>query len=1092
MKKIICVSYIFLIYFALNAQFYNGHQMDFGKNRIQYKPFEWRYYRTTNYDIYVYERGENIGKYVKEIIDKEYAQLNEILPVNIRTRIYFIVYNKLSEFKQSNIGIKNDNLESNIGGQYQIFRNKVFIFFQKDHLMLRRQVRQVLAQLFVNEALYGSLFFDRMSSSAVNNIPTWFEKGLVSYLSQPYDIDAFNRLNILLQNKKNINFNHLVPNEQVFVGHCFWYYIYENYGNSAISSIIYFTKSSKSIKLSIEYVLGIKMKKLIKNFQQYWKENFYLSNAQIPQKELNSKLTKKLRNYYSPVLSPNGKMLAYVENFEGRYKVIVYDLATQKKKIIYKSGQRLEQIRDITYPVLTWNSTSNLLAFTTEKESFVTIWLYNFTKDELKWFVLPGIEKVIDMSFAPSTPLITFSGLSNGFIDIFVLNPLSAAVERITQDLPDDISPVFSKDGSKIIFASNRVVDSIAKIRLYENNLEIGNQYDLFVYDYKTKSNKLLRITNTWVSNEFYPIEKTKNTYFYLSDSSGILNLFEVKVDSTIGFVDTAIHYFYFTKTLPKTNYNNSLLQYSYLSPSQAVGVFVGNKKEIIAPLNFTETSDVELNKIRKNFISAQLKIYQENFRKQKEKDLIERKIDSLKPYYEKFISTSYNPPIEIQNYSFEIEKDSLFFRYYVPKYLPFMNKKDKAERPFENLLVYHPVFFISDLLSQFDFSMLNQSYQPFTGGPFYFNPGISYFNVLGANELFENYKIYGGFRFSLNGSNEYIFSYENLKKRIDKQVIFYRQSLINVQQQSIYYYDVHKAISNVLMFLWRYPFDEVKSLRASLIGKYDIIHKLSVDYTSLVKKPTRNYFLGGKIEYICDNTRELSLNLLSGIRMKIFGEYYYKINKPNYNTYVIGGDIRLYKEIYRSIVFATRFAGATSFGNGKVIFYLGGVDNWYNLSLDTAQSGYFDKSVRINPEINYIFQAVATNLRGFAQNIRNGNSFILSNIELRVPIIRTLMPWPVNSDFLYNFQIVGFFDIGSAWAGLSPYDSKNLYHTIVKQRYPFTMIVDLERPPFVFGYGWGVRTKLLGYFVRFDFSWGYEGYYRYPMKFYFSLSKDF
>jgi hypothetical protein len=124
----------------------------------------------------------------------------------------------------------------------------------------------------------------------------------------------------------------------------------------------------------------------------------------------------------------------------------------------------------------------------------------------------------------------------------------------------------------------------------------------------------------------------------------------------------------------------------------------------------------------------------------------------------------------------------------------------------------------------------------------------------------------------------------------------------------------------------------------------------LSVDYGSLINKPIDKYYLGLKTEYIFDNTRDISINLLDGWRCKIFGEYYYQINDKNYNTFVVGGDLRFYKELFRDIVFASRLAGATSFGSGKVIFYLGGVDNWYDLSFDTTGMKYFDKTVRLNP----------------------------------------------------------------------------------------------------------------------------------------------
>jgi hypothetical protein len=43
-----------------------------------------------------------------------------------------------------------------------------------------------------------------------------------------------------------------------------------------------------------------------------------------------------------------------------------------------------------------------------------------------------------------------------------------------------------------------------------------------------------------------------------------------------------------------------------------------------------------------------------------------------------------------------------------------------------------------------------------------------------------------------------------------------------------------------------------------------------------------------------------------------------------------------------------------------------------------------------------------------------------------------------------------------------------------------------------VAGYGFGLRSQLLGYFVRLDWAWGIENNQIRPRVFYFSLSLDF
>jgi hypothetical protein len=56
----------------------------------------------------------------------------------------------------------------------------------------------------------------------------------------------------------------------------------------------------------------------------------------------------------------------------------------------------------------------------------------------------------------------------------------------------------------------------------------------------------------------------------------------------------------------------------------------------------------------------------------------------------------------------------------------------------------------------------------------------------------------------------------------------------------------------------------------------------------------------------------------------------------------------------------------------------------------------------------------------------------------------------------------------------------------------PLVIVIDKGNEPFVAGYGFGVRSRLLGYFVRLDWAWGIENHTVLPRIFYLSLSLDF
>jgi outer membrane protein assembly factor BamA len=97
-----------------------------------------------------------------------------------------------------------------------------------------------------------------------------------------------------------------------------------------------------------------------------------------------------------------------------------------------------------------------------------------------------------------------------------------------------------------------------------------------------------------------------------------------------------------------------------------------------------------------------------------------------------------------------------------------------------------------------------------------------------------------------------------------------------------------------------------------------------------------------------------------------------------------------------------------------------------------------------------------------------------------------------MNSSFWANLQLVGFFDVGTAWSGLHPYSNENAYDTRVIDNKSIITTLDTERDPIVAGYGFGCRAMLLGYFARFDWAWGIENQQVNSGIFYFSLSLDF
>jgi hypothetical protein len=118
-----------------------------------------------------------------------------------------------------------------------------------------------------------------------------------------------------------------------------------------------------------------------------------------------------------------------------------------------------------------------------------------------------------------------------------------------------------------------------------------------------------------------------------------------------------------------------------------------------------------------------------------------------------------------------------------------------------------------------------------------------------------------------------------------------------------------------------------------------------------------------------------------------------------------------------------------------------------------------------------------ATSLRGFKMNKLSGSSHLLLNVELRVPVKSLIGPNSTKSQLLNSFQMISFFDMGSAWTGATPFTRSNGFNTNVYggKTNPFQATVTAFRNPFLFGYGFGARANVVGYFIKLDYAFGIE-----------------
>jgi hypothetical protein len=1097
LSRLIFLVAMFYIFQDSSGQFYNGHKMRFGKNRVQYSDFYWEFYRYERFDVYFNQFGRELAQYTADFTRKEIPRLERFFNYNLDKRIIFIVFNKLSDFRQSNIGLITGQDEYNIGGVTTISRNKVFLYFEGDFVKFEQQITAAIARVLINEILYGFELKDNVTNSTLISLPEWYFEGLVSYVSKGWNFEIENKVKDGILNKRYKKFNRLIGEDAVFAGHSFWKYIADTYGESVIPSIIYLTRINKNSNSCFLYALGFSLKQLSYDWTSYYLDLY--KDAQhhqsLPEADKILKRPRRKRVYQQISISPDGKHTAYVTNESGQYKIWLYNSETNKKKKIIRREHKLEQVTDYSYPVLAWHPSGRILTFITEEEGGIRLYYYTLATKDLEVRNFQYFEKILDYSFSDDGSLFVFSGIKKGKTDIFVHTIASGTYQQITDDYADDFNPEFINNSEEIVFSSNRYSDTIGS---EINNRRKALNHDLFIYDYKNGGNVLTRLSADRYSSYFQPYELDRNRFFALGDKSGIINRYVSRFDSTISYIDTVVHYRYYARSYPVTDYPRNIIEHDYNQKAGKLGEIVFNDGRYYmynhrSDEAMTRAGEIEPTQFRKTFTKKIAE--RDSIESIRNKDL---SIQSIKDNtiitsgLDTFVFGDYQ--IDINNYIFEKEKINYYNSKLKDRNITLSLDTVEKERP--KIRIYQTAFYQNYIVNQVDFSFLNESYQAFTGGAVYFNPGMNLLFKIGTNDLFDDYKVTGGIRISPDfNSNEYLISVENLKKRLDKQIVFHRQSFRNTGEEEGEEFTV-KTHTHELSFIFRYPFDQVRSWVRTLTFRSDRTVFLATDINYLGKDNIYRTWAGIKVEYIFDNTRSLGMNLPNGTRYKLFGELYQQVNGSFDDLAVLGVDFRHYIKIHRNLIWANRFAASTSQGSSKLVYYLGGVDNWTNITPFKVPTFIPLSEIPINTEANYAYQAVATNMRGFSQNVRNGNNFALINSEIRWPIIKYIANYPISNSFLENFQIVGFFDIGTAWSGLTPWSKKNAYDKQVipadGNGNPITIIIDTNREPVVAGYGVGVRSQLLGYFVRLDWAWGIEDSKIRDRIFYFSLSLDF
>lgn len=1145
MRQLLCFAFVYCVLAQAGTLHAQQMRTEFGKNRVQFhdKFDEWLQYESENYITYWYGEARNIGQAAVLIAEDNYAAIQELLEHQMSDKLELVVYTDLSDLKQSNIGA--DDAFRNQPGRVKIVDNKIFVYFDGDHRDLERQIREGTASVILSSMMFGENLQEIVQNAVLLDIPLWYSEGLVAYCGDNWTVDADERLRHFLQAEPEADFMDLINFDPRLAGHSWWSYLATTYGEGTIGNLLYLTRISRSVENAIDYIYAISFEELSQGWEAYYRERVAIdgANRQLVAGLVSGAKVERIKNKHRAnitqlKLSPDGKRIAYVINEIGKQKVYVEDLATGKRERVLKVGYRNAiQATDYRYPLLSWNPNNIELGIIYERRD-VLQYARVYPESKEKPFTEPldpQYQRVYSMDYANSSQLILSAGV-RGITDIYKYFIETRQSSRLTDDYYNELEVRRGVvDGMPgIFYTSNRPDTALTRVKL-DSVLPTQPISLFFLPDEKSKYAYAIRLAEGDWSSLSSPVSIDSQHFAFISDISGIANLYTGKLEEYIAYYEQVVYYKDGdVRRLPDDWKPSASIEADIEKIERAPVIRLRGKTigrtDLGTGLDLLDVSlrsdkAVALTQypnglnqyVQLRFDSLALRVPRVTLyaAKQLGRPGAIKNRSSVLPAW---LSGNRVEPTTQENAAEEIiiDEGELFQspfkepekasakteRAFGLDLLTVSGKKENEEgalhafRP-ARIRAYEYRFRTDYLTTTFDNQPLFGGLDNFAATPESFRQQPAGLLVkLNNKELFEDYILELGARFATTfDASEYYGYLDTRKNRLDIRYGLYhgsRRQLLEPAAGSLEDQRV-RARSIIALSRFSFPFDVFSSLRAITTLRFDRLTPLLIDDSTLGTLTDREQRVGLRLEYVFDNTLDYSLNIKHGSRAKFYGEIAKRFDVDlageaslNFNEgllTLIGFDMRHYERVFKHSVFAFRAAAATTLGAEKILFYLGGSEG--------AIGASFDQSIPVATG-DFAYEMAATHLRGFRTNIRNGNSFAVSNVEFRSPVLRYLLP-NSRSNFIRQFQMVGFADAGTAWSGVTPFTRDNPINTVTFDDDPsYILTVNYFRDPVVLGYGVGARLNLFGYFIRLDRAWGVETGQILDPRWHLSLGLDF
>lgn len=1021
----------------------------FGKNKVQYKNFEWMYLQSNHFDIYFSQDGRTIADFAAHAAESALVSIERTLKYKITNRIPFIIYNSHNDFQQTNV--ISMYLEEGIGGVTELFKNRVVLPFEGSYKNFRHVIHHELVHAVLNDMFYGGSIQSILTNNIRLQLPLWLNEGFAEYESLGgWDCDS----DMFLRDATVSNY---LPPIQ-FLGGYFayrggqsvWWYIAEKYGKEKVGEILRHIRNTSSVERGFREAIGLDLEELSERWQKEQKVLYYadVAKRKSPQ-DFAKRLTnhRKMGNFYntSPAISPSGDKIAFISDRSGFFSVYIMDANNGENVRTIVEGQQssdFEELHLLT-PGITWSPDGKSIALSVKAGSSDAIFLIDVESGEKKKLPVE-LDGIFSVEWSPRGDQIAFTGNTPSQSDIYVYDLETKDLINVTDDIFSDSHPAWSADGKTVYFVSDRK-QFIEKNMVPENFSMRAHDFrttDIYSADVATKA--IRRITATDDVDETNPVITSDSTrMLFISNRNGINNIFvrDLRTGSEYP-ISNSISGIY---QLSLSHDDNKL---AFASMDEAgFDIFL-----LRNPLEKQEVAALEITEF------MQRQKFEANIARQ----IAKRDTSDERTAGQHAGNDLYGSDIQLDLSNRSTRGDTSTVVSSGPRITFGQMQPPVPERK---------VFLPKSVVDSGGNFIVNKYKLSFSPDLVYGNAEYNtFYGVLGTttiafSDLLGDHQIYLLTNMMIDFKNsDYALAYYYLPNRIDWGIRgFHSARFIMDTERWLYRFRNYGVGIDAQL-----PLNKFHRLDLGLtwmnISRENVDLPLPVDETSILLP---------NISYVHDNTRWGTWAPIMGTRYQVslYGSVGVSSDPLTFSSVTF--DARKYYNFATDASVVLRGSGGASFGASPQRFFIGGTENWIAPIFETGR-------IPIENINDFAFLTPALPLRGYNYNARIATRYVLGNAELRFPLVKYflggLLPYLMSS---VNTAI--FIDAGSAW------DDFDTYRAFGKNEHGETVAKDL-----LIGTGMGLRLFFLGLPWKFDFAWGYTGSGFTKPTFYISLGGDF